>query len=112
MIDFEFIKTYFFDPGAIRLPDYGVGRVSYGNGRSYVRLKEDQLAEPFRLYTSLTTAISTCAPMSPGLLEWNVKLGMKEAARQLKISQHYGTLMHLVFGKFLIERRLNLDEIE
>jgi len=110
-MNFELVKSEYFDADAIRLPDYQVGRVSYGNGRSYIRLKDGELENPFRLYTSLTTAINTCAPMNQGLLEWNVKLGLQEAARQLKLSQHYGTLMHILFGKFLMEKHIDLDSI-
>lgn len=111
-ISFEKVPTEWFDESAIRLPDYSVGRVSYGNGRSYIRLTDGELESPFRLYTSLTTAINTCAPMERGLLEWNVKLGLQEAERQVKISQHYGTLMHLLIGSFLQTGATNLDELE
>lgn len=106
----EIVKTDYFDQGAIRLPDYKVGRVSYGNGRSYIRIVDGDIEQPFRLYTSLTTAINTCAPMNQGLLEWNVKHGLKEASRLLKIAQVYGTGLHILIGQFLMVGSLNLDE--
>jgi hypothetical protein len=109
---FETVNTQWFDQDALRLPAYKVGRVNYGNGRSYVKLVDGELEQPFRLYTSLTTAINTCAPMEQGLLEWYCKLGLPEAARQVKISQHYGTLMHLLIGEYLINNFFDFDSVE
>ncbi len=109
---FEIVPTQWFDELAIRLPNYKVGRVNYGYGRSYVRLLDGELEQPFRLYTSLTTAINQCAPMERPLLEWYCKLGLAEADRQLKLSQHYGTLMHMLIGEYLINNFLDLDDVQ
>jgi hypothetical protein len=110
---FELVPTQWFDPAAIRLPSYKVGRVNYNQGRSYVRLLEDgTLEQPFRLYTSLTTAINSCAPMEQPLLEWYCKNGMAEAKRLLKLSQHYGTLMHMEIGQYLTLNYYDFDTIQ
>lgn len=112
-MNFELVPTEWFDPTAIRLPDYKVGRVNYGQGRSYIRLNDDgTLEQPFRLYTSLTTAINSCAPMEQPLLEWYCKNGMAEAKRLLKLSQHYGTLMHMEIGSYLILNYYDFDTIQ
>lgn len=111
MTGFELINTEWFDADAIRLPNYQVGRVSFGRGRSYIRIQDGQLESPFRLYTSLTTAISTCAPMEKSLLEWHCKLGMAEAERYTRMSADYGTLMHLVFGEFLRNQYYDFAEL-
>jgi hypothetical protein len=108
---FELVHTQFFDPDALRLPSYTVGRIDYGTGRSYLKIVDGQLEEPFRLYTSLTTAINTCAPMERGLLEWYCKLGLAEAERYVKQAMHYGTLMHLVIGQYLIDGVLDFDAL-
>ncbi len=113
-ITFENINTEWFNDTALRLPSYKVGRVNFGQGRSYIRLNEDgvPVESPLRLYTSLTTAINACAPMEQPLLEWYVKHGLKEANRLLELSQHYGTMMHLEIGKFLINGEYNFDAVE
>lgn len=109
----EVVNTQWFDPEAIRLPDYRVGRINYGYGRSYLRINNDgSLESPFRLYTSLTTAINSCAPMERPLLSWYCKLGEAEADRYLKMSQHYGTLMHLLIGDFLQTTTFDFEEVE
>jgi hypothetical protein len=110
---FELVPTEWFDPNAIRLPSYKVGRVNYGNGRSYIRLLNNgTLENPFRLYTSLTTAINSCAPMERPLLEWYCKWGLAESERLLKLSQHYGTLMHQEIGFYLIMNYYDFDTIQ
>lgn len=113
-MNFETVNTEWFDPESLRLPNYRVGRVSYGDyGRSYVKITEDGLLEsPFRLYTSLTTAISQCSPMEKPLLEWYCKLGYDEAQRQLKLSQHYGILMHKMIGYWLINNHFDFENIQ
>lgn len=101
---FEHIQTEWFDKDALRLPNYKVGRVNFGRGRSYIRINEDgTLESPLRLYTSLTTAINSCAPMERQLLEWHCRHGLQEAERLTEIAQHYGTLLHLEIGKYLRE---------
>lgn len=110
---FELVPTEWFDADAIRLPSYKVGRINYGNGRSYIRLNEDgTLEQPFRLYTSLTTAINSCAPMEQPLLEWYCKWGLAEAKRLLKLSQNYGTLMHQEIGFYLTMNYYDFDTIQ
>ncbi|MCL7987762.1 hypothetical protein M8998_07410 [Sphingobacterium sp. lm-10] len=113
-ITFENISTDWFNDQALRLPNYKVGRVNFGQGRSYIRLNQDgaPVESPLRLYTSLTTAINACAPMEQPLLEWYVKHGLKEAGRLLELSQHYGTMMHLEIGKFLINGEYDFDRVE
>jgi hypothetical protein len=108
----ELVDTEWFDPNAIRLPNYKVGRINYGNGRSYVGITDGQLDTPFKLYTSLTTAINSCAPMERGLLEWYCKLGIVEADRYLVLTQHYGTLMHMLIGDFLKTNTFDFEEVE
>jgi hypothetical protein len=110
---YENVSTQWFNPDAIRLPNYKVGRVNYGVGRSYIRINEDgTLEQPFRLYTSLTTAISTCAPMEQSLLEWHCKLGLVEAKRYTKLRQHYGTLMHSEIGTYLTLNYYDFDTVQ
>lgn len=113
-ITFEQINTDWFNETALRLPSYRVGRVNFGQGRSYIRLDENGTPSesPVRLYTSLTTAINQCSPMEQPLLEWYCKHGTKEAGRMLEIAQQYGTLMHIEIGKFLINQMYDFSAID
>ena len=110
---FEFVPCDWYDETAIRLPDYRVGRVNFGIGRSYIRINEDgTLESPLRLYTSLTTSIAQSMPMPKQLEDWKHQHGLKEANRLMNVAARYGTLMHIEIGKFCIERVYNLDSID
>lgn len=114
MINIQSVETEWFDEKSFRLPPYKVGRVTINDldGRCYIKILEDGLEDPFRLYTSLTTAINASNRMPPQLLEWYYKHGLKEAKRLLSVAQHYGTLMHITFGEFLRVGSHALNEID
>src|SRR5690606_34060907 len=108
----EVVNTEWFDEGAMRLPNYRVGRVNYGNGRAYIKILGDgELEQPFRLYTSLTTAIHQASPMAKPLLEWYCKHGYEEAKRLANIAANYGTLLHLVIGEYIINHAFDFDTV-
>lgn len=111
-LSIEQVTTQWFDANALRVPDYKVGRINYNQGRSYIRIKDGQLETPFRLYTSLTTAISTCAPMEEGLLKWHCSLGYEEAKRYSRMRANYGTIMHMLIGEFIMTQTFDFEEIE
>lgn len=109
----EIVETDWFDQDAIRLPNYKVGRVNFEKGRSYIKIEDDgQLAQPFRLYTSLTTSIAQSMPTPVALEDWKMQHGKKEADRLMKVAAHYGTMMHLEIGKFIKEGVYDLDLCE
>lgn len=109
----ELVTTEWFDKNAIKLPNYKVGRVNFGKGRSYIKIEEDgQLAQPFRLYTSLTTSIAQSMPTPIQLEDWKFSLGKKEADRQMKVRAHFGTMMHMEIGRFIKEGVYDLDTCE
>lgn len=112
-MSFELVTPDWFDADAIRLPDYKVGRVYYGGGRSYLRILPDgTLEQPFRLYTSLTTAIDSCQPTEQGLLQWYCSHGLDEATRLSKLAANYGTLMHREIGSYLSLNYYDFDTIQ
>jgi len=109
----EFVPTEWFDQNAIKLPNYKVGRVNFGKGRSYIKIEQDgSLAQPFRLYTSLTTSIAQSMPTPKALEEWKFQHGKKESERLMKVAAHYGTMMHIEIGKFIMDGVYDLDSCE
>lgn len=109
----EFVPTEWFDETAIKLPNYKVGRVNFGQGRSYIKIEQDgSLAQPFRLYTSLTTSIAQSMPTPKALEDWKFQNGKKEADRLMKVAAHYGTMMHIEIGNFIKEGVYDLDACE
>jgi hypothetical protein len=109
----EVVPTEWFDSTAIRLPNYRVGRVNFGQGRSYIKIEEDgSLAQPFKLYTSLTTSINQSMPTPVQLEDWKFQHGKKEADRLMRVAANYGTLMHMEIGKFIKEKCYDLDGVD
>lgn len=109
-MEIEVVKTEWFADDSLRLPNYKVGRVNYGAGRAYVKILEGgEIEQPFRLYTSLTTAISQATPMAKPLLEWYCKNGYEESKRLSRIAANYGTLMHLAIGEYLSTKTWDFD---
>ena len=102
------VSTIYFDPDALRLQPYKIGRVKLGeSGRAYFKY---QL--PVKIYTSLTTVMSTCTPMAYGLMKWKMDNGEKESTRLANVAAMYGTLMHQEFGNFCINQQWNFDNAE
>lgn len=109
----EIVETEWFEKNAIQLPDYRVGRVNFGNGRSYIKIEQDgSLSQPFRLYTSLTTSISQSMPTPVQLEDWKFQHGKKESERLMNVAAKYGTLMHIEICRFLKEKIYDLDAID
>src|SRR5690606_32295454 len=112
-ITVEHIAPDWLDANAIRLPTYKVGRVHFDKSRSYIKINEDgSLAQPFRLYTSLTTAIDASMPTPKQLEDWKFQHGKRESERLTRLAAHYGTLLHMEIGKFLIEKVYGLDSAD
>lgn len=103
------VKTIYFDKDALRLQPYKVGRivVSGTEGRAYFKYKL-----PVKLFTSLTTVMSTCSPMPYGLMKWKMNMGEKESKRIAKSTAHYGTLLHIEIGNFCVNQSWNFEKAD
>lgn len=109
----ETVPTEWFDESAIKLPNYRVGRVNFGKGRSYIKINQDgSLAQPFRLYTSLTTSIAQSMPTPPQLEDWKFQHGKIESNRLMNVAAMYGTLMHAEIGRFIKDKCYDLDSVQ
>jgi hypothetical protein len=104
------IQTIYFDPEAIRLPAYRLGRVSQGRGRLYFRYNKE--SDTIDLFNSLTTVLSQCSPTAWPLIEWYAKHGIKEAQRLSNTAAMYGTLMHECIGDFCIKQVFDYDKAQ
>src|SRR3990167_9031280 len=105
----EDVKTIWFDPDAIRLPSYRLGRIGFNDGRLYYRYNPDAEIQ-VELFNSVTTVIYQCTPMPFSLLEWYCKLGMKEAKRFSDVAAKYGTLLHIEIGNFCDQQQYDFDK--
>lgn len=105
----EEMKAMFFDKNALIEPQYPVYQLNTKGYRYYY--KYDEHGEP-QFYPSVTTILSQTMPESPFLKQWRDKLGAEAADRYRDERAAYGTFMHALFGELLINRTIDLDEIQ
>lgn len=105
----EEMKAMFFDKNALIEPPCPVYQLNTKGYRYYYRF--DEQGEP-QFYPSVTTILSQTMPESPFLKQWRDKLGAEQADRYRNERAAYGTFMHGLFGELLINRTIDLDDIQ
>ena len=105
----EQMKAMFFDRNALIEPQFPVYQLNTKGYRYYY--KYDEAGEP-QFYPSVTTILSQTMPESPFLKQWLDKLGAEAADRYRDERAAYGTFMHGLFGELLINRTIDLDDIQ
>ena len=105
----EQMKAMFFDRNALIEPQFPVYQLNTKGYRYYY--KYDEAGEP-QFYPSVTTILSQTMPESPFLKQWRDKLGAEAADRYRDERAAYGTFMHGLFGELLINRTIDLDDIQ
>ena len=105
----EQMKAMFFDKNALIEPQFPVYQLNTKGYRYYY--KYDEQGEP-QFYPSVTTILAQTMPESPFLKQWRDKLGAEAADRYRDERAAYGTFMHGLFGELLINRSIDLDDIQ
>jgi hypothetical protein len=105
----EQMKAMFFDRNALIEPQFPVYQLNTKGYRYYY--KYDEKGEP-QFFPSVTTILSQTMPESPFLKQWRDKLGAEAADRYRDERAAYGTFMHGLFGELLINRTIDLDDIQ
>lgn len=106
------VAASFFDADAIREAPRRLRRYQESGLRYYYTLGTGADGEPTaRLYPSVTTVIRRTTPMPPFLLAWYAEHGMAGAERIRDAKAAYGTLMHRLFERLVIARRIDLDAL-
>lgn len=104
----EQMKAIFFDTDALQLPPIPLYRMDNGGKRYYYTYIDDKP----HFFLSVTTFIKNSLPTSPYLIEWLQSMSKEEAQAYVQERADYGTLLHMLQAKFLIEKSYNLDSIE
>ena len=105
----EQMKAMFFDKIALIEQQFPVYQLNTKGYRYYY--KYDEQGEP-QFFPSVTTILSQTMPESPFLKQWRDKLGAEAADRYRDERAAYGTFMHGLFGELLINRSIDLDDIQ
>lgn len=104
------VVAAFFDERALREAPRRLYRYDGEGGRYYYCLAGDP--PQVRLYPSVTTIQRQAGPMPPRLLKWIAEYGSRRAAQISQEKADYGTLMHILFGEFVIAKEIAIDALE
>lgn len=103
-------KAFFFDEKALIEPARKLYRLNnHSGGRHYYRFLP---TGEVKFYVSVTTLIQQTMPTPFALVQWIAKMGADEAEAYKEERAGYGTFMHNCFEKLLVDRAINLDEID
>ena len=106
------ITPDYIDVDALRLPPAQIFELQMGERRLYYKYEGEDDNQTVKFYIGCTTMLSSVLPESPFLTEWKVRLGEVEAKRVLKERSGYGSFLHGVYGKMLIDKEFDIDTCE
>lgn len=105
-IDIEQLQADYFDSDALKESSVKLRRCNIKGKRYYYTAIEGEI----KLYPSVTTITRAVLPTSPYLTSWIASMGEKDAKEYSKMKAHYGTIMHAVFSRFLIAKKISIPE--
>lgn len=98
----------YFNPDALKTEPRPIYRLDIADDRTYYTLAEN--GQPV-FYQSVTSVIKRALPTSPFLIKWMMQKGEEGAAAYRDERAAFGTFMHSLFAKILIDRQLDLNSI-
>lgn len=109
-LSIEECKALYFDDSALLEPARKLYRLNgYAGGRYYYSLNDS--GDP-TFFIGVTNMIKKTLPTSEYLINWIAELGQDEAKIYTQQRADYGTFMHMLFTKLLIEKKLDMDLID
>lgn len=107
-LSIEAVRAAYFNPNALREPDYRLYRIMTPKGRFYYRMVEGQP----ELYTGVTTMLAMVIPKPIGLIKWMADMGYEKSQQYMRERAFYGTLLHSHIERFLIDRIYDFTTID
>jgi len=83
-------------------------RVNTGSGRHYYTVTDDGV----KFYASWTTVIKRICGTSEHLVKWIADKGYEESRAYMEERAHYGTVLHIIIGKFLKNGEYRTDAVQ
>lgn len=105
--DIEQVKADFYDEKVLIEPAYYNYRVNVHGERLYARIME---SGEIRIAPSWSAVSSQTIPKNSALFDWAIELGKDEYWFWMNNSAHYGTFLHVLFGRLLRGEEVWLDE--
>lgn len=90
---------------SLQPPDYSVYRIDGGQNRYYYKLKDN---DP-EFYISVTSLISSTRPTPYNLKKMLADMGWKQYHEFMRERADYGTWMHIMWNRLLIDGKIDID---
>lgn len=108
----EEVKALYFDKDSIVLPNYSLFQLnSPGGNRLYYAHIPTDTGMRTEFYAGVTTLLGMTVKEAESLAIWRENMGRQEAERYMNERAAYGSLMHSVYTRLLIDDMFNLDEL-
>ena len=111
MINIEEVSAL-FKADAIVMPAYKLYQLNWNGRRYYYKIDETKAGSDVTFYDGVTSVIKAAIPEGDALVNWRMNLGQKEADRIMNEKALYGSLMHTVFTRLLIDKKFDLDQLD
>lgn len=83
-------------------------RVNTGSGRHYYTVTDAGI----KFYASWTTVIKRICGTSEHLVKWIADKGFEESRAYMEERAHYGTILHIIIGKFLKNGEYRTENVQ
>jgi hypothetical protein len=103
------LSALYFDADALRLSPVPVFRIQTRGNRNYFVIGEDRKAI---LLDGVTTIVNSTLPKSEFLIKWMAEKGYDEAIEYRNIRALYGTLMHIMVAHILINKFVEVEDVD
>ena len=104
----EQMQAVFFDPNALRVPNFRLYQLNTRGTRYYYTLDDEGVPT---FYPSVTTILHEVSPRNPFLEKWKAEMGLEKAEAYTQERANYGTFMHGQIEKLLVARSYDLDNL-
>jgi len=105
----EQMQAVFFDPNALRVPNFRLYQLNTRGTRYYYTLDDEGVPT---FYPSVTTILHEVSPRNPFLEKWRAEMGLEKAEAYTQERANYGTFMHGQIEKLLVARSYDLDTLK
>jgi len=108
----EEVKALYFDEKSIILPSYNLYQLnSPGGNRLYYAEIPTQTGTRLSFYAGVTTLLGMTVKEADSLAIWRENIGRQEAERYMNERAKYGSLLHTIYTRLVIDNMFDLDQL-
>jgi len=107
----EQVKALYFDADAIQLPPYQLYQLNHMGKRMYYSHEITDSGSVIKFYAGVTTLLHAVMKEADQLAIWRENMGRAAAEAYMNNKALYGSMMHTVLTRFLIDKAFDLDQL-